>query len=79
MYQPAPAAYQQTPVYVTPPEYQQPPVYEQPAPPPAPAAAPPPDDMTRILAELRQLAALKEQGILTDAEFQTQKSKILGS
>lgn len=46
--------------------------YVQPAPPPpAPAA----DTVT----QLKELADLKEQGILTDAEFQAQKAKILGS
>jgi hypothetical protein len=65
-----------------PPQYQQP-VYE--APPPPPAAAPAPvaeapaaDDMTAKLAQLQQLGELKAQGILTDAEFDAQKSKILG-
>jgi Short C-terminal domain len=48
--------------------------YYQP-PPPAPAAAPAPDTLT----QLQQLADLKAQGILTDAEFETQKAKILGS
>ena len=45
-------------------------------PPPAPApAAPAPDP----IEQLKQLAALKEQGILTDEEFAAQKAKILGS
>ena len=30
------------------------------------------------VAQLKELAALKEQGILTEAEFQDQKSRILG-
>lgn len=42
-------------------------------PPPAPAAGG--DDM---FEQLRQLAALKDQGILTEAEFATQKARILG-
>ena len=42
--------------------------------PPAPAA-PAPDP----IAQLKELAALKEQGILTDDEFAAQKAKILGS
>jgi hypothetical protein len=29
------------------------------------------------LAQLKDLAALKEQGVLTDAEFEAQKSRIL--
>jgi hypothetical protein len=31
------------------------------------------------LAQLRELGALKEQGILTEAEFETQKQRILNS
>ena len=38
---------------------------------PAPAAADP-------IEQIKELAALKDQGILTDAEFQAQKAKILG-
>ena len=46
--------------------------YQQAAP-QAPAAAP---DM---VTQLKELADLKSQGILTDAEFQAQKAKILGA
>jgi hypothetical protein len=42
-------------------------------PPPPPAAAPDP------IAQLKELAELKEQGILTDQEFADQKARILGS
>ncbi|MET9879721.1 SHOCT domain-containing protein [Actinacidiphila glaucinigra] len=55
-----------------------------PAPPPAsaPLAAPPPPaptgDMAGKLEQLKQLGELKEQGILTEEEFQTQKRAILG-
>jgi putative oligomerization/nucleic acid binding protein len=42
---------------------------------PPPAAAPAPDTVT----QLKELADLKSQGILTDAEFEAQKAKILGS
>jgi hypothetical protein len=45
--------------------------YEQ-APPPA-AAEPAPDP----LEQLKQLGELKAQGVLTDAEFEAQKAKIL--
>ena len=53
--------------------------YYEPEPAPAPAApvapaAPAPDP----IAQLKDLAALKEQGILSDAEFAAQKAKILG-
>jgi hypothetical protein len=57
--------------------YEQPPqYYEQPqyAPPePAPVAAPDP------IAQLKDLADLKNQGVLTDAEFEAQKARILSS
>jgi hypothetical protein len=43
------------------------------APPPAPAAAP------DTVSQLKDLADLKAQGILTDAEFDAQKAKILAS
>jgi hypothetical protein len=42
---------------------------------PAAAAAAPPDDM---LDQLKQLGDLKAQGILTEAEFEAQKARILG-
>jgi hypothetical protein len=48
--------------------------YQQPAPPPPPPAAP-----TDTISQLKELAELKNQGILTDAEFEAQKAKILGS
>jgi hypothetical protein len=47
----------------------------EPPPPPAPAAAPAQDP----IEQLKQLAALKDQGILTDEEFAAQKAKILGT
>ncbi len=47
---------------------------------PAPqATAPAANDMDAKLAQLKDLAELKTQGILTDAEFEEQKSRILGS
>jgi len=45
-------------------------VYAQPAP-----AAPQPDK----LAQLRELGSLRDQGVLTEAEFEAQKYKILAS
>jgi hypothetical protein len=45
----------------------------QAAPPPAPAAAPQ-DDM----AQIQQLATMKDQGLLTEEEFQAKKKQILG-
>ena len=43
-------------------------------------AAPPPaaDDRDRQIAQLKELAELKAQGILTDEEFAAQKAEILG-
>jgi hypothetical protein len=35
--------------------------------------------MTSKLDQLKQLGALKEQGVLSDAEFQEQKTRILNS
>jgi len=61
---------------------QQPPqqqYYEQAPPPPPPAAAPPQDDMSDKLAQLKELGELKAQGILSEAEFEQQKARILGS
>ena len=50
-----------------------PPQYEQP-PPAAPGTG-----ATDPIAQLKQLAELKDQGILTEQEFAAQKAKILGS
>lgn len=47
----------------------------------APMAAPAPapvNDTDDQIAQLQQLAQLKEQGILTDAEFAAKKQQILG-
>ena len=46
----------------------------------APAAAPAPavDDTATQMAELQQLAQLKDQGILTQEEFDAKKKQILG-
>jgi Short C-terminal domain/Domain of unknwon function (DUF3824) len=51
-------------------QYQQ----QQYAPPPPPAAP-----ATDTVTQLKELAELKAQGILTDAEFEAQKAKILAS
>ena len=84
-YQQAPPQYQQAP----PPQYQQAPPQYEPAPPPPPAqvvavvqppaAEQPSEDMSAKLAQLQQLGELKAQGILTDAEFEVQKQRILSS
>ena len=46
-----------------------------------PAAAPPAQgsDMEGKLAQLKELGELKTQGVLTEAEFEAQKTKILNS
>lgn len=57
-------------------QYQQQPQvqYVQQAPAPAPAAAGESD----MISQLKQLAELHDQGVLTDDEFAAQKAKILG-
>jgi hypothetical protein len=52
------------------------PVYEEP-PPPAPAA--PAAPAADPIQQLKDLAALKEAGVLTDDEFAVQKAKILNA
>jgi hypothetical protein len=65
------------------PQYAPQPQYAQPAPaqyaPPAAAPAPPADDSDDMFAQLRQLAELRDQGILTEDEFAGQKAKILSA
>lgn len=53
--------------------------YAQPqAPPPPPASqTAPADEMTGKIEQLKQLADLKAQGVLTDAEFEDQKRRLL--
>ena len=53
---------------------------QQAPPPPAPASAPASGGMNdAAIAQLKALAELHQQGILTDEEFSAQKAKILGS
>ncbi|SFE35600.1 SHOCT domain-containing protein [Streptomyces mirabilis] len=57
--------------------------YQEAPPQPAPAAPPPPaapsaDDMSGRIDQLKQLGELKAQGVLTEAEFEEQKRRILG-
>jgi hypothetical protein len=53
------------------------PQYQEPSPPASPQApaAPAPDP----IEQLKELAALKQDGVLTDDEFAAQKAKILGT
>jgi len=55
--------------------YQQQQQYQQAAPAPAPAPAAPAADP---IEQLEKLGQLKAQGILTEAEFEAQKAKVLG-
>ncbi len=55
-------------------QYEQQQYYQQPAPPPQPTSG-----ADERLAQLRQLGELRDQGVLTDAEFEAQKSRILNS
>ena len=55
--------------------YEQEPVYAQP-PPQAPPTAPAPAQPDKF-EQLRQLGELKTSGVLTEAEFEAQKAKIL--
>jgi Short C-terminal domain len=59
-------------------QYQQaPPDQYQQAPPPPPPAAP--AASSPMIAQLNQLAALHQQGVLTDDEFSAAKAKLFGS
>jgi hypothetical protein len=53
-----------------------PPQQQYAAPPPAPA--PPPAGEDRV-AQLKELAGLRDQGVLTEQEFAAEKARILGS
>jgi hypothetical protein len=58
-------------------KYAQQDVAAQQAPPPEAAAPPPAGDSDDLVTKLKELANLKDQGILTEAEFNDQKAKIL--
>ena len=53
-------------------QYQPAPQYQAP---PAPAAS----DNAAMIAELKQLGELRDAGVLTEAEFEAQKARILGA
>jgi type II secretory pathway pseudopilin PulG len=59
-----------------------PPPQQYAAPPPQQYAAPPPppsSSMEDKLAQLKQLGELKDQGVLTELEFEQQKARVLAS
>jgi hypothetical protein len=59
-------------------QYQQQYQQQQYAPPPQQAYAPPPaDDTDDLIAQLDKLGQLRDNGVLTDAEFEAQKAKLL--
>lgn len=56
--------------------YPPPQAYAQSA--PAPAPAPAASNTDEVIEQLTKLGALRDQGILTDAEFAAEKAKLLG-
>jgi hypothetical protein len=54
------------------------PLFAQPVAPAPAAPLPPPSAQTDVVDKLRQLAELRDAGVLTEDEFQTQKTKLLG-
>jgi hypothetical protein len=61
-------------------QYAPPPQQQYAPPPPAPApAAPAAASSDDLITQLQKLGALRDQGILTDAEFEAQKAKLLAS
>jgi hypothetical protein len=46
---------------------------------PPPQAAPPPTSQDEKINQLKELAALRDAGALTPAEFEVQKEKVLAS
>ncbi|MDH6281585.1 SHOCT domain-containing protein [Prescottella agglutinans] len=60
---------------------EQPPQYQAPPPPPPAPPAPPAAGAGQVdrIEALKQLGELKAQGVLTDAEFNAEKARILAS
>ncbi|HEX4671632.1 MAG TPA: SHOCT domain-containing protein [Solirubrobacteraceae bacterium] len=72
--------YQQQPQYQQPPpQYQQQPQYYQQPPAAAAAQASPPAAAPNSVQQLKDLADLKAQGVLTDQEFAEAKARILSA
>jgi Short C-terminal domain len=59
-------------------DLQQQPFYQRPAPPVAYAPTPSGGGESDVLVQLKQLGALRDSKVLTEAEFETAKKKILG-
>jgi hemolysin activation/secretion protein len=55
-----------------------PPAYQPPPPPPAPEPAADSGGENDLVAQIGQLAKLRDAGVLSDAEFSAAKSKLLG-
>jgi|GEM_PF-322541 len=74
---------QQQQAAAAPPAYQQPaapPAYQQPVAPPAAAAPEPSSNMEPdTLEQLKRLGELRDSNVLTEAEFEAAKQKILGN
>jgi putative oligomerization/nucleic acid binding protein len=58
-------------------EQQQQQQYAPPPPAPAPAAAPAASSSDDMIEKLQKLGELRDQGVLTEAEFEAQKAKVL--
>jgi hypothetical protein len=58
---------------------QPPPSYQQPQPTYQGAPSPAPSQSSAMLDQLNQLAALHQQGVLTDDEFSAAKAKLFGT
>ncbi|MGZ4230429.1 MAG: SHOCT domain-containing protein [Solirubrobacteraceae bacterium] len=73
--------YQQQPQYQQPQQYQQPPpqYYQQPAAAAAAGQASAPAAQPSSVQQLKDLAALKAQGVLTEQEFTEAKARILSA
>jgi Short C-terminal domain len=56
-----------------------PPQQEYAAPPPQPPPPPPPPAGEDRVTQLKELAGLRDQGVLTEQEFAAEKARILGS
>jgi hypothetical protein len=66
----------QEPAYQEP-QYAPAPTYAAPPPPPPAPAPAAPGDQEDLFEQLQKLGALRDQGLLTPAEFEVQKAKLL--